>query len=75
MDTLKKVVGKGDKANESGPGAAKEGQDYGDKGAEYINKKYMGDKLSADQREQMTDTARQGFENATGKKVPGKLSE
>ncbi|KAJ3558442.1 hypothetical protein NPX13_g9704 [Xylaria arbuscula] len=70
MDALKKVVGKGDKAAEtsqaSGPaGTGQQGQDLGDKGAEYLNKKYMGDKISAEQRESMTDKAREGFENVT----------
>ena len=130
MDTLKKVVGKGEKGTEPGQatniggvaGPGQQGQDLGDKGtssshnsnssflfffpptlspfpcplyswteintlpylalpglpansilfvayrtgAEYLNKKYAGDKLSAQQRENMTDTAREGFENAMG---------
>ncbi|KAI0965807.1 hypothetical protein F4678DRAFT_467102 [Xylaria arbuscula] len=43
--------------------------------AEYINKNYMGDQLSSDQREQITDAGRQGIEKATGQKVPDKFSQ
>ncbi|KAI1419919.1 hypothetical protein F5Y12DRAFT_177861 [Xylaria sp. FL1777] len=75
MDTLKKVVGKDEqsKAPEASSGGQQE--DIGDKSAEYINKKYMGDKLSADQRQKVTEAGRQGIEKATGQKVPEKPSE
>ncbi|KAI1274522.1 hypothetical protein F5Y07DRAFT_372659 [Xylaria sp. FL0933] len=84
MDTLKKVADKGKDLKNKAPGASSGGsaagasghqQDYGDKGAEFLNKKYMGDRLSSDQREQMTDAGRQGFEKATGQKVPEKFSQ
>ncbi|KAI0429158.1 hypothetical protein F5Y09DRAFT_269049 [Xylaria sp. FL1042] len=74
MDKLKKVV-KGEESKAPGASSGGQQEDYGDKGAEYINKKYMGDKLSSDQREQITDAGRQGFEKATGQKVPEKFSQ
>ncbi|KAI2622046.1 hypothetical protein GGS21DRAFT_376303 [Xylaria nigripes] len=48
--------------------------DFGDKGAAYLNKKYLNDKLSRDQLEKITDTGRETLEKATGKKVPEKFS-
>ncbi|KAI0532054.1 hypothetical protein GGR58DRAFT_507829 [Xylaria digitata] len=70
MDTLKKAAGKlGHHDNaDAGAGASAGGQkdDYGDKGAEYINKNFLGDKLSREQREKVTDAGREGFEKATG---------
>ncbi|KAI1349730.1 hypothetical protein F5Y01DRAFT_316405 [Xylaria sp. FL0043] len=80
MDTLKKVADKGKDLKNKAPGtssgaAGGQQEDYGDKGAEFLNKKYMGDRLSSDQREQMTDAGRQGFEKATGQKVPEKFSQ
>ncbi|KAI0142626.1 hypothetical protein GGR57DRAFT_508706 [Xylariaceae sp. FL1272] len=48
--------------------------DYGDKGAAYLNKKYNNDSLSKDQLEKITDGAREGFEKITGKDVPDKYS-
>ncbi|KAI0912761.1 hypothetical protein F4823DRAFT_151904 [Ustulina deusta] len=34
--------------------------------AEYANKTFMGDKLSGEQREKITDTGREGIEKVTG---------
>ncbi|KAI1198782.1 hypothetical protein F5X97DRAFT_140239 [Nemania serpens] len=84
MDAFKKVLG-GDKqstggaqpnAAGAGAGAGVAGQkdDYGDKGAAFANKKYFGNKLSHEQLEKATDSARAGFEKATGNKVPEKFS-
>ncbi|KAJ8121229.1 hypothetical protein ONZ43_g2271 [Nemania bipapillata] len=81
MDALKKVIG-GDKQNTQNAnpaGASGQKDDYGDKGnpptgAEFINKKYLNDKLSRDQLEKVTDSAREGFEKMTGKNVPDKFS-
>ncbi|KAI1112555.1 hypothetical protein F5Y14DRAFT_452942 [Nemania sp. NC0429] len=42
--------------------------------AAFVNKKYMNDKFSKDQLEKVTDSARAGFEKATGNKVPDKFS-
>ncbi|KAI0802874.1 hypothetical protein GGR55DRAFT_682783 [Xylaria sp. FL0064] len=72
MDTLKKVADKGKDLKNKAPGTSS--GDSGGAGAEFINK-YMGDRLSSDQREQMTDAGRQGFEKATGQKVPEKFSQ
>ncbi|KAI1734609.1 hypothetical protein F4680DRAFT_437692 [Xylaria scruposa] len=85
MDALKKVIG-GENQNaantNAGPfaghntGTAPVGQkdDYGDKGAAYVNKEYMGGKFSHDQLEKITDAGRGAFEKATGKHVPEKFS-
>ncbi|GAW24598.1 hypothetical protein ANO14919_141890 [Xylariales sp. No.14919] len=79
MDTIKKAAKKVSHSD-SGPGASSGGnaggaqEDYGDKGAEYINKNYLGDKMSREQREKVTDAGREGFEKATGKNVPSNIS-
>ncbi|KAI1296043.1 hypothetical protein F5Y03DRAFT_399051 [Xylaria venustula] len=75
MDTLKKAANKMKGDDSKAPGASSGGGQQEDYGAEYINKKYMGDKLSSEQREQMTDAGRQGIEKATGQKVPDKFSQ
>ncbi|KAI1171633.1 hypothetical protein F4777DRAFT_582750 [Nemania sp. FL0916] len=76
MDALKKVIGgeqkQGEAQQQGNPAGQKD--DYGDKGAEYVNKTYLSDKLSHDQLEKITDSAREGFEKATGKDVPDKFS-
>ncbi|KAI1757557.1 hypothetical protein F4782DRAFT_479063 [Xylaria castorea] len=84
MDALKKVIGGGSQntGNTNAPvagagsGAAPVGQkdDFGDKGAAYVNKSYLGGKFSHDQLEKMTDAGREGLEKATGKNVPDKFS-
>ncbi|KAI1120143.1 hypothetical protein F5Y10DRAFT_258984 [Nemania abortiva] len=73
MDALKKVIG-GEKQNTGNANPAGQKDDYGDKGAEYVNKKYLNDKMSRDQLEKVTDSAREGFEKMTGKNVPDKFS-
>ncbi|KAI0869112.1 hypothetical protein GGS24DRAFT_479856 [Hypoxylon argillaceum] len=78
MDAFKKVLG-GDKqnagnANANAAVASGQKADYGDKGAEYVNKKYFGDKANHNQLEKITDSAREGFEKLSGKKVPEKFS-
>ncbi|KAI1189460.1 hypothetical protein F5B17DRAFT_391586 [Nemania serpens] len=79
MDAFKKVLG-GDKQATGGAqpnanaGGAGQSNDYGDKGAAAVNKKYLGDKMSGNQLEKATDSARAGFEKATGQNVPDKFS-
>ncbi|KAI1162731.1 hypothetical protein F5B18DRAFT_622689 [Nemania serpens] len=79
MDAFKNVLG-GNKqgaqpnANVAGAGTAGQTDDYGDKGAAAVNKKYLGDKLNRNQLEKVTDSARAGIEKATGSKVPNKFS-
>ncbi|KAI0194278.1 hypothetical protein EV127DRAFT_509216 [Xylaria flabelliformis] len=78
MDALKKVIGGENKnvGNTNAGAGAPVGQkdDYGDKGAAYVNKSYLGGKLNHDQLEKMTDAGREGLEKATGKNVPDKFS-
>ncbi|KAI0401924.1 hypothetical protein F4802DRAFT_600608 [Xylaria palmicola] len=83
MDALKKAIGGGNhgaSGNTTTPnapgGAAAGGQkdDYGDKGAAYVNKNYLGGKLSHGQLEKATDAGREAFEKSTGKNVPAKFS-
>ncbi|KAI8631437.1 hypothetical protein F5Y19DRAFT_473110 [Xylariaceae sp. FL1651] len=69
MDALKSFTG-GNKAENTGSStsAVPAGQkdDYGDKGASFLNKKYLNDKLSRDQLEKITDAGREGIEKMTG---------
>ncbi|KAI1422509.1 hypothetical protein F5Y12DRAFT_717297 [Xylaria sp. FL1777] len=69
MDALKSFAGKG-QGNVSGQTntapAAGQKDDYGDKAAEFLNKKYNNDKLNHNQLEKITDGAREGFEKITG---------
>ncbi|KAI0097494.1 hypothetical protein GGR51DRAFT_540848 [Nemania sp. FL0031] len=74
MDALKNVLGGNKQQNASNANPAGQKGDYGDKGAEFINKKYLNDKLSRDQLEKVTDSAREGIEKATGKNIPDKFS-
>ncbi|KAI0441210.1 hypothetical protein F4803DRAFT_524176 [Xylaria telfairii] len=82
MDALKKVVGGGSHSTSStnapgagvGAGAVGQKDDYGDKGASYVNKKYLGNKFSHNQLESITDAGREAFEKSTGKHVPSKIS-
>ncbi|KAI0487126.1 hypothetical protein F4859DRAFT_510906 [Xylaria cf. heliscus] len=89
MDALKKVVGGGNHSTSNtnnpatGAGAVGQKDDYGDKGksplsvslcAAFVNKKYLGNKFSHDQLENITDAGRGAFEKATGKHVPEKFS-
>ncbi|KAI1437356.1 hypothetical protein GGR50DRAFT_98178 [Xylaria sp. CBS 124048] len=82
MDALKNLAG-GNKAGNTqqpagsgvnAPVAGGQKDDYGDKGAEFVNKKYLGDKLNRTQLEKITDKGRETLEKATGKKVPDKVS-
>ncbi|KAI0202116.1 hypothetical protein F4808DRAFT_459126 [Astrocystis sublimbata] len=76
MDALKKVVGGNHGSSSAGaaPAGGAQKDDFGDKGAAYVNKNYLGGKLSHDQMEKGTDGIRGQFEKATGKHVPSKIS-
>ncbi|KAJ2975005.1 hypothetical protein NUW58_g8481 [Xylaria curta] len=87
MDALKKVIGGNHgsgSTNAPAAGAGGQKDDLGDKGkiqtntaragAAYINKTYLGNKLSRDQLERTTDAGREYFEKSTGKQVPSKIS-
>ncbi|KAI1821162.1 hypothetical protein F4861DRAFT_542209 [Xylaria intraflava] len=84
MDALKNLASgkksEGSTKPEANAPATGQKDDYGDKGrhpekgAEFLNKKYLGDKLSRDQLEKITDSGREALEKATGKKVPEKFS-
>ncbi|KAI0903138.1 hypothetical protein F4824DRAFT_463324 [Ustulina deusta] len=77
MDALKnfanKAQGNASGHNSSAPAAGQK-DDYGDKAAGLLNKKYNNNKLSHDKLEKVTDGAREGFEKLTGKRVPEKFS-
>ncbi|KAI0968675.1 hypothetical protein F4678DRAFT_442462 [Xylaria arbuscula] len=81
MDALKNFANKAQggatgqtNTNTAAPAAGGQKDDYGDKGAEFLNKKYNNDKLSHNQLEKITDGAREGLEKITGKNVPDKFS-
>lgn len=82
MDALKKVVGGGSSNNNNNtttsgnaaPAAGGQKDDYGDKGAAYVNKNYLGGKVGHEQLENITDSGREAFEKSTGKNVPDKFS-
>ncbi|KAI0423500.1 hypothetical protein F5Y09DRAFT_327242 [Xylaria sp. FL1042] len=77
MDAIKNFANKA-QGNSTGQTtnapAAGQKDDYGDKGAQYLNKRYGDNKLSHGQLEKITDGAREGFEKMTGKHVPEKFS-
>ncbi|GAW19061.1 hypothetical protein EKO27_g4518 [Xylaria grammica] len=78
MDALKNFANKGQSGaagtSNTAPAAGAQKDDYGDKAAAFLNKKYNNDKLDRSQLEKITDGAREGFEKVTGKHVPEKFS-
>ncbi|KAF2969161.1 hypothetical protein GQX73_g4401 [Xylaria multiplex] len=81
MDALKDFANKAQasatgnsSSSNSAPAAGAQKEDYGDKAASFLNKKYNNDKLDRNQLEKITDGAREGFEKITGKHVPEKFS-
>ncbi|KAI3318100.1 hypothetical protein HD806DRAFT_540569 [Xylariaceae sp. AK1471] len=84
MDALKNALSGNKAGNTSttsgaglgGSNTAPTGQkdDFGDKGAGYVNKKYFGNKLGHDQLEKITDAGRENIEKMTGKDIPDKFS-
>ncbi|KAI1273024.1 hypothetical protein F5Y07DRAFT_378154 [Xylaria sp. FL0933] len=78
MDAIKNFANKAGQGNTSGQPtnapAAGQKDDYGDKGAEFVNKKYGNNKLDRNQLEKITDGARGGIEKMTGKDIPDKFS-
>ncbi|TGJ81262.1 hypothetical protein E0Z10_g7503 [Xylaria hypoxylon] len=74
MDAIKNAVGKAGNSGSSGASSGGQKEDYGDKGADFVNKKYLGGKMSSDQREKVTDAGREGVEKSTGKDIPSKFS-
>ncbi|KAE8153120.1 hypothetical protein BDV25DRAFT_137192 [Aspergillus avenaceus] len=82
MDFLKSAIGKdkgGEKKGESGSSSSGD-KDYLDKGLDSLENKFGGGKIDPNSdkvrqtNEKITDTAREKFEGATGKKVPEKFS-
>jgi hypothetical protein len=71
MDMLKSVMGGKKKENTTSSSGQ---QDYGDKAAGFLNKKFFGGKLSRDQQEKGTDFLRNTYEKSSGKKVDPKYS-
>ncbi|CAJ2509697.1 Uu.00g147230.m01.CDS01 [Anthostomella pinea] len=72
MDMLKKVT---DKAQgNAGQQSIAQKEDYGDKAFNYVDNKYMGNKLDDSKTEGYTDKIRETFEKQTGKNVPDKVS-
>ncbi|PLB53528.1 hypothetical protein P170DRAFT_131759 [Aspergillus steynii IBT 23096] len=61
-----------------GSGGSNDQKDYLDKGLDSVERKFGGGKIDPDKmrdtNEKITDTAREKFEGATGKKVPEKFS-
>ncbi|KAI0532374.1 hypothetical protein GGR58DRAFT_490552 [Xylaria digitata] len=80
MDALKDFANKaqagatGNSNSNNAPAAGAQKEDYGDKAASFLNKKYNNDKLDRNQLEKITDGAREGFEKLTGKHVSEKFS-
>ncbi|KAJ3562394.1 hypothetical protein NPX13_g8583 [Xylaria arbuscula] len=75
MDAFKNLGNQGqDKTNQTANAAAGQKDDYGDKAAQFLNKKYNNNSLDKSQLEKITDGAREGFEKLTGKDVPDKFS-
>ncbi|KAI1331481.1 hypothetical protein F5Y16DRAFT_395361 [Xylariaceae sp. FL0255] len=83
---VKDAMGNSGSHSNAAPAAGQQPQgqkdDYGDKGAEFLNKKYLNDKLSRDQLEKITDGGREEIEKLTGdwcsssssKHIPEKFS-
>ncbi|KAI1360876.1 hypothetical protein F5Y08DRAFT_316281 [Xylaria arbuscula] len=75
MDAFKNLGNQGqDKTNQAANTTASQKDDYGDKAAQFLNKKYNNNSLDKSQLEKITDGAREGFEKLTGKDVPDKFS-
>ncbi|KAK8097523.1 hypothetical protein PG984_016662 [Apiospora sp. TS-2023a] len=75
MDFIKKAAGSGSgTTNTNTQQHAGGNQDYGDKAAGMIDKKYNGGKLGEAKLEKITDGLRTGYEKATGSKVNPKYS-
>ncbi|KAI0391216.1 hypothetical protein F5Y17DRAFT_441383 [Xylariaceae sp. FL0594] len=83
MDALKNFVGgssgssttnNNDAATTNATATTGQKDDYGDKGAAYLNQKYAGGKFTHDQLEKMTDAGRETYEKVTGNKVNEKFS-
>ncbi|KAI1264769.1 hypothetical protein F5Y18DRAFT_78493 [Xylariaceae sp. FL1019] len=73
-NSAKESTGSGNTNTNTSTSSTGQTSDYGDKGAEYINKKYNNDSMSKDQLEKITDGAREGFEKISGKDIPDKYS-
>ncbi|KAK8096259.1 uncharacterized protein PG998_002875 [Apiospora kogelbergensis] len=74
MDFIKKATGGGSSGTHQQPAAGAPQQDYGDKAAGMLDKKYNGGKLGEAKLEKITDGLRTGYEKATGNKVNPKIS-
>ncbi|TGJ82982.1 hypothetical protein E0Z10_g5802 [Xylaria hypoxylon] len=78
MDALKNFAKKAQTGtsgtSNTAPAAGAQKDDYGDKAASFLNKKYNNDKLDRSQLEKITDGAREGLEKLTGKQAPNKFS-
>ncbi|KAK7923782.1 hypothetical protein PG985_007853 [Apiospora marii] len=72
MDFIKKASGSGSTGTSQQQAAPQ--QDYGDKAAGFLDKKYNGGKLGEAKLEKITDGLRTGYEKATGNKVNPKIS-
>ncbi|KAM0345979.1 hypothetical protein ACHAPU_006033 [Fusarium lateritium] len=75
MDFIKSAVSGGNKTENTAQGGSSSSgtQDYGDKAAEFLNKK-AGTNISRDNQEKATDFARGQYEKSTGSKVDAKYS-
>ncbi|KAK8054784.1 hypothetical protein PG993_000011 [Apiospora rasikravindrae] len=74
MDFIKKASGSGSGTANQQPAGGAPQQDYGDKAANMLDKKYNGGKLGEAKLEKITDGLRTGYEKATGNKVNPKIS-
>ncbi|KAF5665305.1 hypothetical protein FHETE_6665 [Fusarium heterosporum] len=75
MDFIKNAVSGGSKSENTAQGGSSNSNnmDYGDKAAEFLNKK-AGTNISRDNQEKATDFARSQYEKQTGSKVDAKYS-
>ncbi|KAK7941636.1 uncharacterized protein PG986_014023 [Apiospora aurea] len=73
MDFIKKATGSGSGTTQQQTGGSPQ-QDYGDKAASMLDKKYNDGRLGEAKLEKITDGLRTGYEKATGNKVNSKIS-